>query len=505
MTIVQTAPRPATPTAAPEATPAPLPQDPAQSTARRVVPHRSWEARYLRRLVLADLAAAFLATAVGFLVRFGPVSTGHTARYIALSLVLPFCWLAVLSIARAYEPRLLFVGVGEYQHTLRAGFRLTVGTALVSYALNADVARGYFVVVFVLMTALSMIGRFALRRRLHRERANGVAVRRVLAVGHPAAVADLTRQLRRRPHHGLLVVAACVPDLAAVPDPAELDVPVVGDIAMTARSASLARADTVIVLSVPELDGPALRRLAWALERDDVELIMASSLLDVTGDRIAIRPVDGLPLMHIEHPRLSGGRRMVKGIFEFGAALTILGIVAPVLLAVAALVRIDSPGPAFFRQNRVGRHGRTFRMVKFRTMHVGAEQLLAPLQPDNGVDGVLFKLRVDPRVTRIGRFLRRYSLDELPQILNVLLGHMSLVGPRPPLAAEVAKYPDDMLRRLVVRPGMTGLWQVSGRSDLSWDEAVRLDLQYVENWSLSLDLMILLRTVVAVLRGSGAY
>jgi exopolysaccharide biosynthesis polyprenyl glycosylphosphotransferase len=208
--------------------------------------------------------------------------------------------------------------------------------------------------------------------------------------------------------------------------------------------------------------------------------------------------------MHIEHPRLSGGRRMVKGIVEFAAALTILAIVSPVLLAVAALVRIDSPGPAFFRQNRVGRHGRTFRMVKFRTMHVGAEQLLAPLQPDNG-DGVLFKLRVDPRVTRIGRFLRRYSLDELPQILNVLLGHMSLVGPRPPLAAEVAKYPDDMRRRLVVRPGMTGLWQVSGRSDLSWDEAVRLDLQYVENWSLSLDLMILLRTVVAVLRGSGAY
>lgn len=351
MTIMQTAPRPAAPTAAPEVIPAPLPQGPAQSTARRVVPHRSWETRYLRRLVLADLAAAFLATAVGFLLRFGPVSTGHTARYIALSLVLPFCWLAVLSIARAYEPRLLFVGVGEYQHTLRAGFRLTVGTALVSYALNADVARGYFVVVFILMTALSMIGRFALRRRLHRERANGVAVRRVLAVGHPTAVADLTRQLRRRPHHGLLVVAACVPDMTAVPDSAELDVPVVGDIAMTARSASLARADTVIVLSVPELDGPALRRLAWALERDDVELIMASSLLDVTGDRIAIRPVDGLPLIHIEHPRLSGGRRMVKGVFEFGAALTILGIIAPVLLAVAALVRIDSPGPAFFRQN----------------------------------------------------------------------------------------------------------------------------------------------------------
>ena len=499
MTILHTPPQPATPVAptlvAPPAT--------HESTARRVVPHRPWEARYLRSLVLADLVAALLATTTGFLVRFGPVSSGHTDRYMVLSLLLPFCWLGVLSIARAYETRLLFVGVGEYQHTLRAGFRLTVGTALVSYALDADVARGYLVVVFILMTALSMIGRFALRRRLHRERARGIAVRRVLAVGRPAAVADLARQLRRRPHHGLQVVAACVPDPAA--GSGELDVPVVGDIATTARSATMARADTVIVLSVPELDGPGLRRLGWALERDDVELIMASSLLDVTGDRIAIRPVDGLPLMHIEHPQLSGGRRMVKGVFEFGAALSILAVVAPVMLAVAALVKLDSGGPALFRQDRVGRHGRAFRMYKFRTMHVGAEQRLAQLQPEQAADGVLFKLRVDPRVTRVGRFLRRYSLDELPQIFNVLLGHMSLVGPRPPLAAEVANYPDDMRRRLVVKPGMTGLWQVSGRSDLSWEEAVRLDLQYVENWSLSLDLMILLRTVVAVVRGSGAY
>ncbi|GAA0814672.1 sugar transferase [Spirilliplanes yamanashiensis] len=484
---------------------------PAASVARRVVPHRPWEGRYLRTLVLADLAAALLATATGYLVRFGPVSGGHTHRYLALSLLLPFCWLAALSVARAYETRLLFVGVGEYQHTLRAGVRLTVGTALVSYAFDAHVARGYLVVVLPLMTALSMTGRFVLRRRLHRDRARGVAVRRVLAVGRPGAVADLARQLRRRPHHGLQVVAACVPDPDAAGDLgdlgylADLGVPVAGDIASTARSATRADADTVIVLSVPELDGPGLRRLAWALERDDVELIMASSLLDVTGDRIAIRPVDGLPLMHIEHPRLSGGRRMVKGVFEFVAALSVLAVVAPVMLAVAVLVKLDSPGPALFRQDRVGRHGRAFPMVKFRTMHVDAEQRLAQLRAEQASDGVLFKLRADPRVTRTGRFLRRYSLDELPQILNVLRGHMSLVGPRPPLAAEVANYPDDMRRRLVVKPGMTGLWQVSGRSDLSWEEAVRLDLQYVENWSLSLDLMILLRTVVAVVRGSGAY
>ncbi|MDT5031215.1 MAG: hypothetical protein QOC94_1386, partial [Actinoplanes sp.] len=223
------------------------------------------------------------------------------------------------------------------------------------------------------------------------------------------------------------------------------------------------------------------------------------------GARTTIRPFDGLPMLHVEHPRLHGGVRVVKEIFDRFGALTLLAAFAPLLLGVALWVRCTSRGPVLFRQMRVGRDGREFRIFKFRSMYVDAEARLAELKHLNEHDGVLFKIREDPRVTPAGRWLRRFSVDELPQLLNVVRGQMSLVGPRPPLPAEVATYPDDVRRRLAVKPGMTGLWQVSGRSDLPWDEAVRLDLRYVENWSLSLDLVILLRTMTAVVRSSGAY
>jgi exopolysaccharide biosynthesis polyprenyl glycosylphosphotransferase len=261
----------------------------------------------------------------------------------------------------------------------------------------------------------------------------------------------------------------------------------------------------VIVLSCPELDGHALRRLAWRLERDEVDLIVASALVDVAGDRTTIRPVDGLPMLHVEHPRLGGAARVVKEIVDRVGAASLIVLMSPLLLTLAVCIRRESPGPVLFRQVRVGRDGQQFLMYKFRSMRLDAEARLAEIQHLNEYDGVLFKVRNDPRVTPVGRWLRRLSLDELPQLFNVLRGHMSLVGPRPPLPEEVAAYPDDVRRRLAVKPGMTGLWQVSGRSDLPWEEAVRLDLRYVENWSLSLDLVIMMRTVSAVTRSSGAY
>ncbi|BCJ32958.1 hypothetical protein Athai_04610 [Actinocatenispora thailandica] len=277
-----------------------------------------------------------------------------------------------------------------------------------------------------------------------------------------------------------------------------------GTFADAGAAVAAAEADTVIVLSCPELDGVALRRLAWQLERVDVDLIVASALIDVAG-RTTIRPVDGLPMLHVDHARLRGSARAAKALVDrFGAALLLL-VLAPLLAAVAAAIKLDSPGPVLYRQSRVGRDGAVFAIWKFRSMYVDADARLAELARLDEGAGVLFKIRDDPRVTRIGRYLRRLSLDELPQLVNVLVGQMSLVGPRPPLPAEVARYPADMLRRLVVKPGLTGLWQVSGRSDLPWEEAIRLDLRYVETWSLSLDLVILLRTVTAVVRTSGAY
>jgi exopolysaccharide biosynthesis polyprenyl glycosylphosphotransferase len=411
----------------------------------------------------------------------------------------------VLGLGRAYEPRLMFIGTDEYERTLRAGVALTAGASVLSYTLDADLARGYLLAVVLLCTPLSLVGRFALRKRLHQARRNGQYTRRTVVLGPVRAAVELTRQLHRQYYHGLTVVGICVP---ADEPGAEIDPdgpPVYRSLQVASQVVTLGQADTVIALPCAELDGVRLRRLAWQLEQDHVDLIVSSSLLDVTGDRITIRPIDGLPMLHIEHPRLAGGRRIVKSLFDVVGTLALLTMLAPVFLAVSLLIAWDSPGPVFFRQVRVGLRGKRFNILKFRTMYADAEARLAGLRERNDGDGVLFKMRDDPRVTPVGRWLRRFSLDELPQLINVLLGQMSLVGPRPPLPAEVELYPDDMRRRLVVKPGLTGLWQVSGRADLPWQEAVRLDLRYVENWSLSLDLVILLRTVVAVWRASGAY
>jgi exopolysaccharide biosynthesis polyprenyl glycosylphosphotransferase len=263
--------------------------------------------------------------------------------------------------------------------------------------------------------------------------------------------------------------------------------------------------DTVAVLPCPELDGPALRRLRWDLEKTHAELLLAPAVTEVVGPRVRIRPMWGLPLMHMERPELKGIRRLAKNVVGRTAARLGVLFLSPLLIGIAVAVKLTSRGPEFFRQERVGRDGRTFSMLKFRSMVVGADRMREQLEADNDGNGGLYKKRDDPRITRVGRLLRRYSLDELSQLFNVLRGTMSLVGPRPPLPTEVERYGFDMHRRFLVKPGLTGLWQVSGRSDLSWDDSVRIDVRYVENWSLTFDLMILWKTVGAVVRGSGAY
>ncbi|MEV6595640.1 sugar transferase [Actinoplanes sp. NPDC051346] len=462
-----------------------------------------WEARYVKLLLVIDFGATLVATLAAFVLRFQ--GAAYADWYLALSALIPPAWVGLLALSHAYERRILFVGGEEYSRVLRAGVRLTVGMALVSYVAKADLARGYLLIALVLTTVLSLGGRFALRKILHRARRRGACMHRVLVLGHAPAVAQLTSQLNRRSHHGLQVIGACLPADQLAGAARLVDVPVFGALGAAANSAAAAGADTVMVLSCPELDGPMLRRLAWELERDDIDLMVSSSLVDTAGDRITVRPVDGLPMMHIEHPRLSGGRRLIKSVFDVSVAALLLVLLAPVFLTIALIIKLDTGGPVFFRQIRVARGGEMFRMYKFRTMHTDAEARFAAMREQNEFSGVLFKIRDDPRVTRPGRWLRRYSLDELPQLINVLLGEMSLVGPRPPLPSEVEQYPQDMRRRLVVKPGMTGLWQVSGRSDLSWEDSIRLDLRYVENWSLTVDLVILMRTAMVVTRGAGAY
>ena len=265
------------------------------------------------------------------------------------------------------------------------------------------------------------------------------------------------------------------------------------------------RADVVAVASDPDLSGHALRRLAWQLDEREVDLILSPGIVEVAGPRLSIRPVAGLSLLHMERPATRGGRMLLKRMLDRLLGTGLFLALSPLLALIAIAIRRTSPGPVLFRQIRIGEDGKPFEMLKFRSMVVDAEDRRAELEPENDGNGVLFKMRDDPRVTRVGALLRRYSLDELPQLWNVVRGEMSLVGPRPPLPQEVIAYSDDATRRLRVRPGMTGLWQVSGRSDLSWEESLRLDLRYVDNWSLALDATILWRTWRAVIGRSGAY
>jgi exopolysaccharide biosynthesis polyprenyl glycosylphosphotransferase len=481
---------------------------PSRAQVRARAARVGWRSRFAATLCLVDTLIGLGAASSALTLRFGSYGNEpHLRGYLLLTFLFPAAWIASLAINRAYEPRHLFVGTDEYARVFRSGIGLTAALAIVSFTFDLRLARGYVIIAMPLVTAADISARYLLRQVLHRSWALGERLHRVILVGHERAVADMTRRLRNERHHGLGVIGACLPHGMRPDGFARGLPPIFGTFNDVATAVIRSDADTVVVLSCPEIDGPALRRLAWQLERDEIDLIVASTLVDVAGDRTTIRPVDGLPMLHVEHPRLKGSARIVKEVFDRVGALLLLIAAAPLLGAIAALVWLEpgDHGPAFFRQERVGKNGRPFVLYKFRTMHVDAEARLAELHELNETDGELFKMRNDPRVTAVGRWLRRFSLDEIPQLVNVVKGDMSLVGPRPPLAREVAGYPADMRRRLVVKPGLTGLWQVSGRSNLSWEESIRLDLRYVENWSLTMDLAILARTVSAVVRSSGAY
>jgi exopolysaccharide biosynthesis polyprenyl glycosylphosphotransferase len=471
-----------------------------------------WEARYARVQVILDFLIGAGAAAAALVIRFGAsAGEAYNRDYLWVTVALPFAWLLSLTINRTFEKRYLFVGTDEYARLIRSGIALAAAVAVISFTFDLRLARGYVILAVPLATVAGLLIRHLRRRRLSRAWARGERLRRVILVGHEQAVYETNRRLQRERYHGMAVVGVCLPQipiqgrvmLTRVPGLP----PVYGTFDEVANAAQRAHADTVIVLSCPELDGVALRRLAWKLEPDSVDLIVASTLVDVAAERTTVRPADGIPLLHVEHPRLSGWSRFMKAIFDRVMALVALVVLLPLLASVAVLIKVTSgrTGPVIFRQVRVGRNGKMFVMYKFRTMYADAEARLAELRDLNETGGTLFKMRNDPRVTPVGRWLRKLSIDELPQLVNVLKGSMSLVGPRPPLPREVAQYPFDMRRRLVVKPGLTGLWQVSGRSDLSWDDSIRIDLQYVENWTFTMDLVIIARTFFAVWRSAGAY
>jgi len=471
----------------------------------------SWERRYARALVATDVAAVGIAivitSSMGIRPSAGdlwPGAGGVDGVVVALALVA--VWMASMAFTGAYEPKAVGVGSDEYRRLTGGALAALATSTSLAFTLEAAVSRPFLFTTIPIAFVAAGVFRQISRKQLHRRRAAGRFTYRVLIAGGAASVADLVRHFRRAPFAGYTVVAACVPDATDVLAVDGVGIPVAGTPEDVLRAIAATRADTLAVADSSTFPGAALRSLAWQLEGTGVDLIVAPAVTEVAGPRISVRPVAGVPLLHVEEPSLSGPARFAKSAFDRAFAITGLVVLSPLLLTIALLVRLTSPGPALFRQTRVGRDGREFRMLKFRTMIVGAQEQiedLRPLVPDPG--HVLFKLPDDPRLTRIGRWLRRHSLDELPQLWNVLVGDMSVVGPRPPLPEEVARYEDHAHRRLVVKPGLTGLWQVSGRADLSWDDAVRLDLYYVENWSWVLDALILARTVPAVLKGRGAY
>lgn len=472
---------------------------------------RSYLRPYLRWLQVLDLAVIALAVTTAHLGRFGavdqqlpPNANIGTLSYTSVSLALVLGWFVMLHVQDAYDGTYSGHGVQEYRQVLRASFWLFGVLAIAAFAFKLDFARGYVLLAFPLGTCLLLLGRWGSRQWLVLQRRAGELSDRVLLVGDQAHVAGLVAALNRFPDAGYRVLGACVADAQ---DDTVAGVPVVGDGTDVVAQAQALNADVVAVSSSAGLGVRGLRRLGWALEGTAIDLVVAPDIMDVAGPRVKTRPVQGLPLIHVESPRFTGPRRVVKSVMDRVLALVGLVVLAPMLLVVVAAISLEDRGPAIFRQERVGRQGRRFAMYKFRSMVPDAESRLPELLSANEGAGPLFKLHADPRVTRVGAFIRRYSIDELPQLLNVLRGEMSLVGPRPPLPNEVESYGDDVRRRLLVKPGMTGLWQISGRSDLEWEEAVRLDLYYVENWSPVLDLMIAFRTANVVLRASdsGAY
>lgn len=471
-----------------------------------------WRRRHARALLVGDFLVLSIALGTAQVVRFGstaaPQVDGMGATYPALGFILAVLWWFSLQIHQSRSPLVVGHGPEEYRRVIVATFRVFAIMAMLSLALQIEASRIYLATAFPLGLLGLLVERKIARVGLHRARTHGAATVKVLVVGGARSATQLSRWFDKHPTAGYAVGGVWTPD--AHTPVASLDgfvghIPVMSASVDFEEALTRSGAGAVVVTDTEHLGHESLRDLTWQLEGTGVELMISPNVLDVSSARLHLNDLSGMPMLHLREPQYAGADRFLKRAFDFVGAATILLILAPVLLVTALAIKLDSRGPVFYRQERVGRHRATFRMTKFRSMAVDAEQLLEGLWSLNESDAVLFKMRHDPRVTRVGRFIRRYSLDELPQLLDVLRGEMSLVGPRPALAAEVEQYSVQMGRRMYVRPGMTGLWQVSGRSDLSFDEAERLDLAYVDNWSITGDLMIMLRTVRAVTRGQGAY
>jgi exopolysaccharide biosynthesis polyprenyl glycosylphosphotransferase len=466
---------------------------------------RAQRRRVLWRALLLDAAVALGVLTTTFVLRFG----GETfvlgpIDYHFVIPALALLWLAALALRDAYDVRVMGEGAEEYRRVLEGSFLAFALTAILAYATKQEVARGVVFASFPLGAALMCGERYLLRQWLVRRRTRGDLLHRTVLVGSAASASDLASRLSAQPHLGFRVEGLVVLDHEASVDERHRVLGHACDPESIAEVVRAAHPEVVVLTASANLTPQRIRALAWALEDGNIDIVLAPGLADVSTPRVRIQPAAGLALLHVEEPAFRGSKRFVKNSLDTLGAVVGLVLLSPVLLVSASLVGASSSGGVLFRQRRIGRHGEAFDVLKFRTMYDGANDRLGEVHGLNESDGLLFKVRDDPRVTPVGRWLRRFSLDELPQLWNVLRGDMSLVGPRP-LPVREDQFVGPERRRLLVKPGMTGLGQVSGRSELTWDETVRLDLYYVDNWSPSLDVLILFRTVRAVVARNGAY
>ncbi|MBF4575266.1 sugar transferase [Frondihabitans sp. VKM Ac-2883] len=481
--------------------------------ADRPATHSDWSLDYARRLRITDLLVLVWVVFGVQIAWFGFDSQKLSGRgnvndlainYTAVSIVVIVAWMIMLAVYATRDYRVIGGGSAEYRQIVDGSVRLFGLLAIVAFLFKIDLARGYILIALPLGVVVLVFSRWMWRQWLSVKRNRGDYSARVLLVGSAETARHIARELARHPEEGYRVVGACIP--AGAPGTTLLDtgVPVIGRITDALSVLDEIGADTVVITGSEELGPQSIRELGWGLEAGQQHLIVAPSLTDIGGPRIHTRPVAGLPLIHVETPRYVGGKQFAKRAFDIVGSTLLIALFSPVLLVVALLVKTSSRGPVLYQQERVGLNGDHFHMLKFRSMRVGADAELAALLAEQGSsDRPLFKVQDDPRVTPIGRVLRRHSLDEFPQLFNVFLGSMSLVGPRPQRDGEVALYDEAARRRLLLKPGMSGLWQVGGRSSLDWEDAIRLDLFYVENWSVMGDVVILWRTMRAVLAPGG--
>lgn len=470
-----------------------------------------WSAKYRRRLTISDIFVVTLILIGAHAVRFGPdllapVAGPSAPSYWFVTVAIGALWIGALSWTHSREARTLGHGPQEFIRVIRAGTLVFATIAIIGFLTQWQLSRGYLIMAVPLGT-LALLGyRYLWRVWIHAQRDGGLLQAQVLVVGHEQTASEMVRRLQRARRAGYNVVGVCLtPNSPPIAAQDIRGVPVLGPLTDPVEQAQRVGAEFVVLCGSEDMSVADTRRLGWSLEGHDIGLIVAPTIVDVAGPRMVMSPVEGLPLLHVDAPEFSGRKYFAKTIFDTIMASIVLVLLAFPMLVIGLLVKFTTPGPVLFRQQRLGLDHRPFEMLKFRTMYVDAEQRRAELAQFNESDGALFKMRDDPRVTPVGVWLRRLSLDELPQLINVVRGQMSVVGPRPPLSSEADAWGADVARRQLVKPGITGLWQVSGRSDLPWDESVRLDLYYTENWSLAGDIVILFRTVVALVTRRGAY